>query len=162
MKKVIIAAASENNVIGKDKDIPWHFPKDMKHFKQKTMGYPVVMGSSTYRSLPKDYRPLPRRLNIVLTRSGIEESGKESVREASSLEDAWNIAEETGKEKVFVAGGGKVYEQCMDLADKIVFTRVKRKVEDGDVFFPEINDKKWRLVSSEEHDELVFEEYVRK
>lgn len=156
--KVIIAAVSENGVIGKDGDIPWHYPEDLKHFKEKTMNHPVIMGSSTYRSLPEDFRPLPGRKNIVLTRSGVD--ADESVAIANSLEEAWNIAEEYDENKVFIIGGATIYEQTLEDADKLVLTRV-HKAYDGDTFFPDWNPDNWEEIERDDRDELSFIEYVR-
>lgn len=157
MEKVIIVAVSENGVIGKDGDIPWHFPEDLKHFKEKTMGHPVVMGSSTYRSLPEDFRPLPGRKNIVLTRSGLEVD--ESVSVANSLEEAWKIA---GKEseKAFIIGGASIYEQTLDEADKLVLTRIHQEF-DGDTYFPDWDEDNWKEIEREDKEELSFLEYER-
>ncbi len=158
MERVIVAAVSENGVIGKDGDIPWHFPEDLKHFRETTMGYPVVMGSSTYRSLPRDYRPLPGRKNIVLTRSGIE--APESVEVANSLDEAWSIAEETGKGKVFIIGGASIYEQVLPDADRMILTEIHQEY-DGDTRFPDWDRESWKEVERDDREELSFVEYVR-
>lgn len=158
MEKVIIAAIADNRVIGKDGDIPWHYPEDMEHFRQKTLGYPVVMGSDTFRSLPDDFRPLPDRPNIVLTRSGIDCSDPD-VYEAGSLGEAWNIASGLD-DKVFIAGGESVYRQCLGDADRMVITRIHDEFE-GDTFFPEWQEDNWEEVSRQDGEELSFVEYVR-
>lgn len=158
MEKIIIVAIAENGVIGKDGDIPWHYPEDLKHFKEKTMGHPVIMGSSTYRSLPEDYRPLPGRKNIVLTRSGIETD--ESVSVANSLEEAYSIAEKDSK-KAFIIGGSTIYEQTLEDADRMIITRVHKEF-DGDTFFPDWNKENWEETGREDRDELSFLEYTRK
>lgn len=157
LEKVIIAAVSENDVIGKDGDIPWHYSEDLKHFKEKTMGHPVVMGSGTYRSLPGDFKPLPGRKNIVLTRSGIEVD--ESVAVTNSLDEAWKNAEEHD-DKVFIIGGATIYEQTLDEADKLVLTRIHEEY-DGDTFFPEWNKSNWEEVERDDREELSFIEYLR-
>lgn len=158
MKKIIIAAMDENRVIGKNGEMPWHYPEDMKHFRKKTKGYPVIMGSTTYKSLPENYRPLEDRKNIVLTRSGLEL--KEEFTEVSSLEEAWSEAEKTGKDKVFIAGGGSVYSQTIDKADKMVLTIVKQSYE-GDTYFPDWNRNNWIETKKDERKELEFIEYER-
>ena len=79
MEKLMIVAVSENNVIGKNGDIPWDIPEDMKHFREKTTGHSVIMGRKTYESLPENYRPLPNRRNIVLTRSGLEDKSEDVI-----------------------------------------------------------------------------------
>lgn len=159
MEKIIIAAISENNVIGKDGDIPWHLPEDLKHFKEKTMGNPVIMGRKTFQSLPDDYRPLPGRQNIVLTRSGFEpESG--DVETAEDLEEGFEIASEHG-DCAFVIGGASVYREALEDADRMILTRVKRDV-DGDTFFPDWNKDEWREVERDEREKLDFVNYIRK
>jgi len=159
MEKILIAAVSENSVIGKDGDVPWKIPEDMKHFKQKTMDHPVIMGRKTYQSLPEDYRPLPGRTNIVLTRSGFE-ADDESAEIVNSLGEAY---EEAGKldDKAFVIGGGSVYEAALEDADRMILTEVHREV-DGDTFFPEWDEEVWEEVSREEHDGFDCVEYVSK
>jgi dihydrofolate reductase len=156
--KVIIAAVAENGVIGRDGDIPWDIPEDLEHFREVTMGYPLVMGSSTYRSLPGNARPLDGRKNIVLTRSGID--APESVAEANSLDEAWEFARETGKEKVFVIGGASVYEQTLPEADRMILTRVHEEPE-GDTYFPDWNRDNWEEVEREDRGEISFVTYSR-
>lgn len=158
MEKVIISAVAENNVIGKNGGLPWHYPEDMEHFKETTMGFPVVMGRTTYLSLPESVRPLEGRKNIVLTRSEMDVPGE--VELANSLEEAWEIAEDTGKDKVFIMGGASVYEQTIDLADKMVLTEVHEEYE-GDTFFPDWSEEEWKEVSRDDRGELSFVEYER-
>lgn len=155
MEKIIIVATSENNVIGKDGDIPWHIPEDMEHFKEKTTGHAVIMGRKTFESLPENFRPLPNRKNIVLTRSGLEEK-PEGVEEASNLEEAWRQAEESN-ERAFVIGGESVYRQSLDEVDKILLTRIHEEY-DGDTFFPELGEE-WREIDREDHGEFSFVTY---
>jgi dihydrofolate reductase len=157
MEKIIIAAVSENGVIGKDGDIPWYYPDDLKHFKEKTINHPVIMGSSTYRSLPEDFRPLPSRHNIVLTRSGVEVD--ESVDIANSLDEAWKLAEKYD-EKAFIIGGETIYEQTLSEADQMILTRIHQDY-DGDTFFPEWNKENWEEKKRDERKELSFVEYSR-
>lgn len=159
MEKIIIAAVSENNVIGKKGKIPWDIPQDLKHFKQKTMGNPVIMGRKTYQSFPETVRPLPGRKNIVLTRSGFEPQD-DSVEVVNSLEEAYDLAVELS-DKAFVIGGSSVYEEALEDADRIVLTEVHREV-DGDTFFPEWSDGNWEEVERDERDGFDFVEYVAK
>ena len=155
MEKIIIAAVAQNGTVGKDGDIPWHIPEDLEHFREETMGSPVVMGKNTFYSLPEDFRPLEGRTNIVLTRSGLE---NESARVANSLDEAWNIAEETGNEKVFIIGGASVYEQTIEKADRMILTEIHEEY-DGDTFFPDWNRENWNEVSRDERGEFSFVEY---
>ncbi|PSH02148.1 MAG: dihydrofolate reductase [Nanohaloarchaea archaeon QH_8_44_6] len=155
MQKIIIAAVAENDVIGKDGDIPWHYSEDMKHFKQKTTGHSVIMGRKTYFSLPEDFRPLPDRKNIVLSRS--EPELPESVELANSLDEAWEKAEEHSS-KAFVIGGAGVYEQTMQEADRMILTEVHEEY-DGDTFFPEWSKDSWKEIKRDDREELSFVEY---
>lgn len=151
MKIVIHVAIAENGVIGRDNGLPWRLSSDMKRFKEMTMGKPVVMGRKTWESFPR--RPLPGRLNIVLTRSdGFEAGGAEVV---AGLEDAIDLARERGREmpgadEVCILGGGEVYRQALPLADRLYVTHVLASV-DGDTRFPGIDPVKWELVHSEDH-----------
>lgn len=158
LEKVIIAAVSENNVIGKDGDIPWHYPEDLKHFKKKTTGHSVIMGRKTYFSLPEEFRPLSERKNIVLSRSDPEVP--EEVAVAESLDEAWRKAEKFS-DKAFVIGGSGVYSQTMEEADKMVLTEIKKEVE-GDTYFPDWNRKNWNEITREQREELDFVTYIRK
>lgn len=156
MDKVIVAAVADNGVIGKDGDIPWYIPEDLEHFREITMGYPVVMGSGTYRSLPEDHRPLDGRKNIVLTRSSVD--APESVAEANSLGEAWEIASQQDAGKVFVIGGSSVYEQVLPEADRMKLTEVHREPE-GDTYFPDWNPEDWKEVERDDHGEFSFVTY---
>ena len=156
MEKIIIAAVAENMAIGKDGKIPWHIPEDLEHFKQKTTGHPVIMGRKTFESLPENFRPLPDRTNIVLTRSDMEEEG---LRVAGSTEEAYSIAEELD-DKAFIIGGASVYEQVLPEADKMIMTEVKKEV-DGDTFFPEFDREEWNEERREEHKGFDFVTYTR-
>ncbi|MFB6241874.1 MAG: dihydrofolate reductase, partial [Candidatus Nanosalina sp.] len=155
MEKIIVAAVAENGVIGDGNDIPWHYPEDMEHFRELTTGHPVVMGSNTYRSLPDDYRPLPGRTNIVLTRSDMEVD--ESVRLANSLDEAWAIAEKLD-DQVYIIGGASVYEQTIEDADRMVITEIHREPE-GDTHFPDWDPDNWEEVDRDDRQELSFVEY---
>ena len=138
MKISIIVAAATNNVIGRDGELPWRLPEDLKRFKQLTSGKPVIMGRMTYESIGK---PLPDRKNIVLsTRDGLNIDGCEVV---DTLEGAIRLA--VGAEEVMVIGGGAVYSQMLPIADRIYMTRINVTV-DGDTFFPEIVDNEWQVV----------------
>lgn len=133
-------AASENNVIGKDNQLLWSLPNDMKFFKNTTWGMPVIMGRKTYESLGK---PLPGRKNIVITRqSGFPVA--DGVIVTSSLEEAIKAAAGTDANEAFVIGGGEIFKQAMPITDKIVLTRVHTIIE-GDAFFPEINPAQWEM-----------------
>ena len=154
MKLSIIAAAAENNVIGKGNDLPWDLPDDLQHFKEITEGSPVIMGLKTFESLG---RPLPNRQNIVLSfEPDVPIEGCDVV---GSLEDAIKLAEGGGAKESFIIGGGSVYAQAMPKADRIYLTRVHADV-DGDIFFPEVDEEKWEEVSRERHEKDDQHQYA--
>jgi len=156
LKKTIIAAIDQENAIGKNGEIPWHYPEDLKHFRNLTKGETVIMGRKTYFSLPEDFRPLPERENIILTRGNPEVD--ESVKVMNSLEEAYESAE---NEKVFVAGGASVYDQTLKEADEMILTRVPG-THDGDVFFPDWDEEAWQLTERDESGNLLFERFIEK
>jgi len=157
MEKIIIAAVAENNVIGKNGDIPWHIPEDLQHFKEKTTGHTVVMGRKTYQSLPDSFKPLPDRENIVLTRSDFQPED-ESVKIANNLDDAW---EKSSNEKIFIIGGANIYKQTMKDADKLVLTEINEKY-DGDTYFPEFSESQWQEKNRDKYENFSFVTYTRK
>jgi dihydrofolate reductase len=139
----IIVAVSEDMGIGKDNRLLWHLPEDLKRFKKLTIGKTVIMGKNTWESLPR--RPLPGRKNIVLTDKPGESF--EGAVAAYSMEDSLNKCV-TG-EDVFIMGGGSVYRQFMTVADRLYITLVHKKAP-ADIFFPEIDPKKWKIIEKEE------------
>ncbi len=141
-KITLIAAIDENNVLGKDNQLIWHLPEDLMRFKRLTTGHAIIMGRKTFESLPK---ALPNRHNIVITRN--QDYSKDGITVCNSLEAAIECAKDD--KQPFVIGGGQVYEQAIELASMIELTRIHSKFE-GDVFFPEIDLKKW-FVKKEEH-----------
>lgn len=137
----LIVAASTNNVIGADGDLPWRLPDDLRRFKRLTMGKPIVMGRRTWESLG---RPLPGRRNIVLTRqAGFTADGCDSVASPAAALSAAGDAEE-----IMIIGGSQVYELFLPKATRLYLTRV-HAVVDGDTFFPAIDEGCWRLIDSE-------------
>ncbi|HVM76780.1 MAG TPA: dihydrofolate reductase [Candidatus Paceibacterota bacterium] len=145
MEIAIIAAMGENRVIGNHGTIPWHLPADFKHFKEITMGHPVLMGRKTFESIGK---PLPGRMNIVITRD--EGFAMGGVTAAHSLEAAIAIGAKHDSKKIFIIGGGQIYERAMAVATAIYLTVVHGTFE-GDVLFPEMPAGQWSLVSTESH-----------
>ena len=138
----LIVAASENNVIGKNNDLPWRLPDDMKYFKNTTWGMPIIMGRKTYESMKNE--PLPGRVNIVLTRQTNWKAAGAVV--VHNLNDAFFVAGDADCKEVFIIGGGEIFNETIKKADRIYMTRVHTLV-DGDIFFPEMDNKKWKLVS---------------
>ena len=140
----LIVAASTNNAIGKNNQLLWHLPNDLKFFKNTTWGMVVIMGRKTYESVDK---PLPGRINIVITRK--PDWKAEGVVTANDLQDALKKAADTNCKEAFVIGGGEIYKWAFSIADKIYITRVHATLE-GDTFFPAINEAEWKLVSNED------------
>ena len=139
-KIVLVAARARNGVIGRDGDMPWRLPSDLRHFKAATLGTPVIMGSKTYRSIG---RPLPGRANIVVSRSGFSAEGVETVEGLeAALDLARSHAAQTGATQVSVIGGGQIYAQAIGLADELLLTEVDAEI-DGDTMFPEIDSNDW-------------------
>ena len=142
----LIVAASENNVIGKKNKLPWHLPKDLKFFKNTTWAMPVIMGRKTFESM--DGKALQGRINIVITRN--ESYKADGALVANSLKDALFIANDLDYKEVFIIGGGELFLQAMEQAKNIYMTRVHTSIE-GDVFFSDIDKKKFKLSTSEKH-----------
>lgn len=138
----LVAAVSENNVIGKDNRLLWHLPNDMKFFKNTTWGMPVIMGRKTFESV--DNQPLNGRTNIVVTRQ--DNYKAEGAVVVKSLDDAFFVVKEMDVNEVFVIGGGEIFKEIFSKADKIYLTRVHTVIE-GDAFFPEVKEKDWTLSS---------------
>ncbi len=139
----IIAAVAENLAIGKDNDLLWHIPGDLKRFKRMTEGHTIIMGKRTYYSLPN--RPLPNRRSLVI--SDIPGELIEGCLVAFSIQDAIDKCDPT--EENFIIGGASIYRQFLPLADRLYITWVHKTFE-GDVFFPEVNLNEWKLASREE------------
>ncbi len=139
-----ILAMSENRVIGKNNQLPWHLPADLKHFKTITTGHPIIMGRKTYESIGK---PLPNRTNIIMTRQkGFDAPGCIVVR---SLAEAMLQIGET--EEIFIIGGAEIYHQTLSAIQRIYLTIIHHTF-DGDAYFPELNRKEWREIKSEQHE----------
>jgi dihydrofolate reductase len=158
---IIIAAAAQNNALGKNNDLVWHLPDDFKRFKALTSGHHIIMGRKTFESFPK---PLPNRTHIVITRQ--KGYAPEGCIVVDSMEKAIAIAPKN--EDVFIIGGGEIYHLGLAFAHKIELTRVFDTFE-ADVFFPEINLEEWELVEEEFHakdekhqHDFSYQTYVRK
>lgn len=158
---ILIAAAAQNNALGKNNDLVWHLPDDFKRFKALTTGHHIIMGRKTFESFPK---PLPNRTHIVISRQ--EGYTAEGCIVVDSLEKALEIGPKN--ENVFIIGGGEIYKIGLPFADKIELTRVFETFE-ADVFFPEINLNQWKLEREEFHSkdekhqyDFSYQTFVRK
>jgi len=143
MELCIIVARAKNGVIGIENELPWKLPEDLKHFKQTTMGHPIIMGRNTWESLGK---ALPGRRNIVVSRTPRFQA--EDAEVFSSLDDAIDACH--GAPLVFIIGGAQIYDQAMAYADRLIVTEVDLEVV-GDAHFPEIDPEMWEEVSRETH-----------
>lgn len=157
----LIAAAAENNALGKDNQLVWHLPNDFKRFKEITSGHYIIMGRKTFESFPK---PLPNRTHIIITRQ--KNYKVENCIVVNSIEKA--IAVVPKNETIFIIGGAEIYNQSIDFADKIELTRVHANFE-ADAFFPEINLNHWKLIQEEKHlkddkhnFDFTFQTFVKK
>lgn len=160
----ILVAVSENNVIGNQGDIPWRLTKedrkrykeDMNRFRDLTEGYDVIMGRTTYESIPKKFRPLENRNNIVLTSN--YDFNPEGVFTAHSIGEALDLCQ---CDKNYVIGGESVYEQFIPLAQVMEITKIHKEFE-GDTFFPEVDWEKWEKINEESRQDYSFLTYQRK
>jgi dihydrofolate reductase len=149
MKVSLIVAVSENGVIGKNNDLIWHLPKDMKFFKDTTLGHHVIMGRKNFESIPHKYSPLPNRINVVITRK--DDYIAEDCVVVNSIEAAIQIAKKNGDTEPFIIGGGQIYKIALEgnLIDKIYLTKIHHSFE-GDTFFPELNTD-WKEMERIDH-----------
>lgn len=161
MTVTLIAAAAENNALGKDNQMIWHLPDDFKRFKQLTTGHYIIMGRKTFESFPK---PLPNRTHVIITRS--KNYTAEGCIVVNSLDEAFAACPQD--EEVFVIGGGEIYQQSIDKADKIELTRVYGANPDADAFFPDIDPAKWKMTEEVFHPkdekhafEFAFRTYIK-
>lgn len=156
----LIAAASENNALGKDNQLVWHLPNDFKRFKEITSGHYIIMGRKTFESFPK---PLPNRTHIIITRQ--KNYKVENCIVVNSIKEAIDASPKN--EDIFIIGGAEIYNQSIDFADKIELTRVHANFE-ADAYFPEINTTNWKLIFEENHKkdekhnfDFTFQTYIK-
>jgi dihydrofolate reductase len=143
----IVVAISSDNAIGKNGDLLWHLPKDMKRFKEITYGHHVLMGRKTYESIPEKFRPLPGRVNIVVTRN--KNYVAEGCKVVESLEEGIQFARENGEQELMIIGGAEIYRQAIIDSSKIYLTLVNAHFDDADSFFPIIVTNVWQKVDEE-------------
>jgi dihydrofolate reductase len=142
----LVVAAAENDVIGRNNQLPWRLPADLRHFKSLTWGKPILMGRKTYTSIGK---ALPGRLNLVLTRS--DSFAPVDCTIVRSLDDARRAARRVDEAALMIIGGAEVYRQCLPYATCIHLTLVHARIEDGDTFFSGWRDPAWRETARERH-----------
>nr|AIA10614.1 dihydrofolate reductase [uncultured bacterium]AIA10813.1 dihydrofolate reductase [uncultured bacterium] len=145
----MIAAVSKNRVIGKNNDLPWKLPDDMKFFMEKTKGHHAIMGRKNYESIPHKFKPLPNRTNIVVTRQNNFNAPGCIV--VDSLEKGLAIAKDNQEAEAFIIGGAEIYKLGMSYANQLYLTEINAEIK-GDTFFPEYDRAQWRETSRLHHD----------
>ncbi|WP_075982026.1 dihydrofolate reductase [Bacillus massilinigeriensis] len=138
----LLWAMDENRVIGKNNELPWHLPEDLKYFKRVTMGHPIIMGRKTYESIG---RPLPGRENIIMTRN--QDYKMDGCQIMSSVDELLRF-NKAQNDEVFVIGGAEIFKEVLPFADRLYLTQIHEAFP-GDTFFPEIKMDEWKLISSE-------------
>ncbi len=143
MRIKLIAAIGENRELGRNNELLWHLTEDMQFFKNTTSGYYVIMGRKSFESIPPKYRPLPNRINVIISRN--PDYMYEECYTCGSLQEATELAESHGETEVFIIGGGEIYRQALTdgIVDEMYLTHVKASFPDADVFFPEWRDEEW-------------------
>lgn len=144
-----IAAVAKNGVIGKDGELPWHYPNDLKHFRSTTINHPIIMGRKTFDSFPN---PLPDRTHIVLTKNKELEHSNDSVYYVHTVDDALNIAESVEKDTVYIIGGRTIYDLFFDYLDELILTEINEEYN-GDTYFPEFNAEQWNSISLDKYND---------
>jgi dihydrofolate reductase len=164
----IIVAASTNLVIGKNNDLPWHLPSDLKRFKELTSGSVVYMGRNTWESIPVKFRPLPNRDNVVITRDkDYLAEGAVVTSDLEGLKRIFNLSSILfGPDEQFIIGGAEIYKQLLPIADKVYMTEVLGDIE-GDTYLEGFNPEEWELANISEVLEengfrFIFKEYIKK
>lgn len=166
MKLSLIVATANNNAIGRNNELPWHLPQDLKYFKSVTLGKPVIMGRKTFESIGK---PLPGRTNIVVTRqkdwkfAGVLVA--KSVEEALEIGQQFRNEQDNLAEEIMVIGGAEIYRHALPIANRVYLTRIDADVSNADAYFPELPSTQWKLTSeisgdndaNLKHKFLVFE-----
>ncbi|HVO73998.1 MAG TPA: dihydrofolate reductase [Ignavibacteriaceae bacterium] len=159
MLKIIIAAVARNGVIGRSTgEMPWHSKEEFQHFRNTTIGFPVIMGRKTFESLGG---PLKGRINIILTRKmKFTSYNEEQIKILSSLDETFDYCEKNNYEKIFIIGGGQIFPEAIKSADEMIISFMKFNAE-GDVYFPEISSKVWKEKSREDRSEFEIVRYVK-
>lgn len=144
----LIAAVAQNRVIGKNNDLPWHLPDDMKYFMQTTKGHYIIMGRKNYQSLPPKFRPLPDRTNLLITRQkNFDAPGCTII---NSIEQGIELARQNNEQELFVIGGAEIYALGLPYAHRLYLTEIDGSPE-GDVQFPIFDKNEWKETSRRHH-----------
>lgn len=159
MKIIIISAIAQNGVIGRlNGAMPWHVKEEFRHFKQTTIGFPILMGRKTFETLGK---PLKGRENILITRDENYKCNFEEVKIVHSLKEGIEHCKITSPEKIFIIGGGEIYKQAIDIADEMIISYMKFNGE-GEINFPEISENVWKVNSRDDVEKFEIVKYTRK
>ena len=159
MKKIIIVAVAKNGVIGRTTgEMPWHSKEEFQHFRNTTMGFPIIMGRKTFESLGK---PLKGRLNIVLTKNRDFVVEFDEVKIFHNLNEAYTFCENLNYEKVFITGGSYIFREAINEVDEMIISIMDFEAT-GDVYFPEFNKGEWEITSAEKRSEFEIFHYIRK
>ncbi len=164
MKISLIVAMGHNREIGRNNDLMWHLGEDMRFFKRTTLRHYIIMGRKNFESIPAKYRPLPDRVNIIISRNA--DYMYEECYTCTSLNEALELARDNGEEKVFIIGGGQIYKMAMDagIVDEMYITHVNASFDNADVYFPEFDENNWSkelllTVPADSENEYAFETY---
>lgn len=149
MNIIHIVAAAENNAIGKDNQLLWHLPRDMKFFKETTIGHCIISGRKNYDSIPDRFRPLSNRTNIVVTRN--KNFSSEGAIVVNDIHSALEVARGKGETDCYIIGGAEIYRQTMDDINIILLTKVHHSF-DADAFYPALNMNDWNIISQNHFD----------
>ena len=159
MKIIIISAVAQNGVIGRSNgDMPWHVKEEFWHFKQTTIGYPILMGRKTFETLGK---PLKGRENIIITRDKNYICDFEEVKIVHSLNEGIEHCKVAGLEKIYIIGGGEIYKQAIEFADEMIISYMKFEA-DGEILFPEISEIIWEVDSRDDKEKFEIVKYARR
>lgn len=159
MRIIIISAVAENGVIGKaNGEMPWHISEEFRHFKETTLGSPIIMGRKTFDTLGK---PLKGRENIIVSKNKNLSFSFNEVKIFDSLENSIEYCRNNGEERIFIIGGGQIYRQAIHIADELIISFMKFEAE-GEIKFPEISDDSWIEDSREDREKFEIVKFVRK
>jgi len=159
LKKIIISAVAKNGVIGRSNgEMPWHVKEEFQHFKKTTLGFPIIMGRKSFDALGN---PLKDRLNVVITNNLKLNLPFDGVKIFHSLKKAVDFFQSEKLDKIFIIGGGEIFKQAINFADEMIISIMDFEAE-GDVVFPEIDKKVWKVTSRDKKEQFEIIYYVRK
>ncbi|MCF6271219.1 MAG: dihydrofolate reductase [Melioribacteraceae bacterium] len=158
MKKILISAVSQNNIIGRNNKIPWNNKEELKYFKETTLNHAVLMGRKTYDSIGK---PLPKRINLIISRDIKTNDKLNNLFYFESINEALKYAENLEVEKTFIIGGSEIYSQSICKVDELLISRMPFEIA-GDKYFPDIKSEIWKLRDVQEFNSFKVESYFRR